>query len=92
MMTYIVSERPDGRIVLGREAFGIVLQNIEAPEPSVIRRWIDGELINFPQYHESFSVARRRVNMKGLIETSEGWFRTAAASREYVRSRLGEAE
>jgi hypothetical protein len=91
-MLYYLSERPDGRIVLDREPVGTVLQKHEAAEPSVIRREIDDEMIDFPQWHESFAEAREKVREKGLIRTAEGWFRTEAARLAYMRSRLGEAE
>jgi hypothetical protein len=91
-MIYYLSERRDGRIVLEREAMGVVLQKHDAPEPSFIRREVDGEMVDVPIYGESFAAARTKVNEKGLIQTSEGWFRSADAYLAYVRSRLGEAE
>jgi hypothetical protein len=49
-------------------------------------------MVDVPIYGESFAAARAKVNEKGLIQTSEGWFRSADAYLAYVRSRLGEAE
>jgi hypothetical protein len=90
-MIYYLSERPDGRIVFDREIVGTVLQKHEAADPSVIRREVDGEMIDFPQWHESFAEAREKVNETGLIRTAEGWFRTESARLAYARSRLGES-
>jgi len=91
-MHYYLFERADGRIVLDREALGIILKTIEAPEPSVIRREVDGEMVEAPQYWESFSAARAQVNETGLIWTPEGWFRSHDAYLAYAVARLGEAD
>lgn len=92
MPTYYVSERPDGRIILDRQASGIVLQKIETPQPSIIRRQINGEMIEVYQYCESFSIARAKVKEVGLIRASEGWFRTEEARLRYIRNRLGDTD
>jgi hypothetical protein len=92
MLTYYLSERKDGRILLDRESHGIVLQKVEAPDPSAIRRRAGIEIVDVPQYHESFTAARALVNENGLIQTPEGWFRADSARKEYVRSRIGEAD
>jgi hypothetical protein len=91
-MLYYLSERVDGRIVLDRQPEGAILQKIEAPEPSTVRRLIEEEWVEVDQFYECFAYARDRVNEIGLFHTPEGWFRQESAYREYIHSRIGESD
>jgi hypothetical protein len=52
-----------------------LLKTIEVAEPSVIRREIEGEMVDCPQYWESFAAARAKVDTKGFAHVrGEGWF------------------
>jgi hypothetical protein len=75
MLTYFLAKQSDGRIVLDRELHGSLLKTIEVAEPSVVRREIEGEMVECPQYWESFAMARRTVDMAGYVHVrGEGWF------------------
>lgn len=75
MISYFVSRAADGQIVLDRESHGEVLQSFEVDPPSVIQRRIDGALVEFPQWHESFSQARWQVDeSKFEYRAGHGWF------------------
>jgi hypothetical protein len=62
MLTYFLAQQSDGRIVLDRECHGRYLRAIDVAEPSTIRREIEGEMVDCPQYRESFAEARAKVD------------------------------
>jgi hypothetical protein len=79
MQTYFLARQDDGRIVLDRELHGSLLKTIEVAEPSIVRREIDGEMVECPQYWESFAEARAKVETKDFLRKPEGWFAQEAS-------------
>jgi hypothetical protein len=72
---YHLCGQEDGRIVLDREVRGVLLKQIAVKDPSVIRREIDGEMVDVPQYWESFSEARAKVEDSAYRHVwGAGWF------------------
>lgn len=79
MLTYFLAKQADGRIVLDRELHGSLLKTFEVADPSVVRREIEGEMVECPQYWESFAEARLKVDMAGYARVrGEGWFVSGA--------------
>ncbi len=75
MLTYFLARQADGRIVLDRELHGSLLKTLEVTDPPILRREIDGEMVECPQYWESFAEARRKVDMADYAHVrGEGWF------------------
>jgi hypothetical protein len=74
MLTYFLAQQADGRIVLDRELHGSLLDTFEVAEPPIVRRESDGQMVECPQYWESFAEARAKVETKDFARTPEGWF------------------
>lgn len=62
MITYYLAQADDGRITLDRECYGSMLKAITVNEPEAVRREIDGEMVDVPQYWQSYANARAQVN------------------------------
>lgn len=62
MVTYYLAHANDGRITLDRECHGSLLKAITVSDPEIIRREIDGEPVDAPQYWQSYAEARGQVN------------------------------
>lgn len=60
-VTYYLAQADDGRITLDRECRGSLLKAITVSDPEVIRREIDGEMVDVPQYWQSYGEARQKV-------------------------------
>lgn len=75
MVTYYLAQADNGRITLDRECHGSLIKAITVSDPSVIRREIDGEMVECPQYWESFELARREVKASEFRRVwGEGYF------------------
>ena len=79
MLTYFLAKQADGRIVLYRELHGSLLKTIEVADPPIVRREIEGEMVECPQFWESFAAARAKVETKDFARTPEGWFAKEAS-------------
>jgi hypothetical protein len=74
-VTYYLAQADDGRITLDRECHGNLLKAITVSAPSSVRREIEGELVDVPQYWESYSKARAQVSATGYEHIrGNGWF------------------
>jgi hypothetical protein len=73
-MIYLLGQAENGRITLDRECHGSLLKTIKVDDPPVIRREIDGKMVDCSQHHESFAKARAKVETKDFVRTPEGWF------------------
>jgi hypothetical protein len=61
-VTYYLAQADDGRITLDRECHGNLLKAITVSDPTVIRREVDGDMVDAPQYWESYGEARQKVS------------------------------
>ena len=74
-MIYLLGQSENGRITLDRECHGSLIKTIKVDDPPVIRREISGEMMECPQYLESFARARAQVETSGYEHIrGEGWF------------------
>ncbi|MDR6389211.1 hypothetical protein [Paraburkholderia phenoliruptrix] len=67
MVTYYLAQADDGRVTLDRECHGSLLKAITVSDPEVIRREVEGEMVDVPQYWQSYANAR--------VQVDEGEFR-----------------
>lgn len=75
MVTYYLAQRDDGRIVLDRECCGSLIKAITVDDPSIERYEISGEMVDAPQYHESYAEAREHVDESSYEHVrGAGWF------------------
>ena len=62
MTVYYLAQADDGRITLDRECHGSLLKAITVSDPEVIRREVEGEMVDVPQYWQSYANARAQVD------------------------------
>ncbi|TCG09345.1 hypothetical protein BZM27_05960 [Paraburkholderia steynii] len=75
MTVYYLAQADNGRITLDRECHGSLIKAITVNDPPIIRREIDGEMVDCPQYWESYAEARQQVNASEFDHVrGEGYF------------------